>query len=74
MNFVFFVLILHLTFFSRDEERHRDRDNEKEEKKPEKKMSIFEQFNIPKPQIQLNPFTGKTLFSTLDPLFFFLFF
>ncbi|GAB1609530.1 putative pre-mRNA-splicing factor ATP-dependent RNA helicase PRP1 [Argonauta hians] len=45
---------------NRDEDRHResDKDHMKESRKPEKKISIFEQFNIPKPQIQLNPFTG----------------
>ena len=34
---------------------NRDREDEKKDSKPK---SVFEQFNIPRPTLQLNPFTG----------------
>lgn len=43
-------------FSFRDDER---RDRSRSPMKEEKSKSIFEQFNIPKPQLQINPFTGK---------------
>ncbi|XP_046565665.1 putative pre-mRNA-splicing factor ATP-dependent RNA helicase PRP1 [Haliotis rubra] len=39
----------------RDRDRDRDRDKDKDKDKPK---SIFEQFNIPRPTLQMNPFTG----------------
>ncbi|XP_052269693.1 putative pre-mRNA-splicing factor ATP-dependent RNA helicase PRP1 isoform X4 [Dreissena polymorpha] len=41
-----------------DGDYKRERSRSPHEKKPEKAQSIFEQFNIPKPQLQINPFTG----------------
>lgn len=46
---------------TRDDDRDRDREKirDKDSKsRDEKSKSIFEQFNIPKPQLQINPFTG----------------
>lgn len=37
---------------------HRDGDKIKEEKESKPK-SVFEQFNIPRPTLQMNPFTGN---------------
>ena len=42
----------------RDRKRERSRSPHRGDSKDEKHKSIFEQFNIPKPQLQINPFTG----------------
>ena len=52
-------LLFFCTFRDDDRERSRDRDRDDKRSKDDKSKSIFEQFNIPKPQLQINPFTGS---------------
>lgn len=38
-----------------------NRDDEKEKKDEKSYKSVFEQFGISKPTLQMNPFTGKSI-------------
>ena len=42
----------------RDRDREDDRKDRVKDEKDSKPKSVFEEFNIPRPTLQLNPFTG----------------